>query len=180
MRQRSHPESAFSASFSVVAACACAAIAGCSGMHTSAGCPDISGRYVDQADGDSERLTSLLLDDAAGPNPAKTVSLSLDRSRHEMRVTVGAQHKVLKEGSDFVCDVRGVRLVEPVKHELDLGEMLVHQVSDFHTFGKAPDGALVAIKSSQERATIANIPLSGPERQGAMVRWRPAAGNSAR
>jgi hypothetical protein len=155
--------------------CACVALIGCTGMQTSPACPDISGSYANQAEGARERLAPLLLGAADRASTAKVVSLSLNQDQAELLATAGAQWAVLKRGSDFVCDARGLRLVRPQQSGVDLGEMLVHQVSRFHTFSKAGDGSLVATKTVKERATIANVPLSGPERQEESVRWRPTA-----
>ena len=148
-----------------------AALAGCAGL-AGHDCPDISGRYANRA-GDGERLAPLLLEEAASSNdPA--VSLAMDREHHQLLVSTGSRKRTLQEGMDFVCDGQGLRLVKPQQSQLDLGEMLVHTVDVFHRFSKAGDGSLLAVKSTKERASIAHVPLAGPEREGASVQWKPS------
>jgi len=78
----------------------------------------------------------------------------------------------LRQGADFVCDAHGLRLVKPLETGIDLGEMLVHRVDTFHTFSKAPDGALLAFVSTKEHATVGGVPLAGPEGSAGTVRWQ--------
>jgi hypothetical protein len=148
-------------------------LGGCATGRGEPTCPDVSGSYTNQSGDKGERLAPLLLGDAA-PNTS-TVSLSMDWEHYQLRVAAGPRKGTLKQGADFVCDARGLRLVKPLQGGIDLGEMLVHQVSVFHTFSKASDGSLVAVKTIKERASIANVALSRPEREAESLRWRATA-----
>lgn len=157
-------------------------LVGCAGVRQGADCPDLNGTYTNQADGSTERLSALLLAGRPGADAARFVAVSMaaDGERQRLLVAAGAQRGTLNHGVDFVCNADGLRLLRPSRTRLDLGEVLVDELDTFYTFDKAPGGALRASTSAVEHATVGGVPLSGPERRGAALRWKAVAAGSAR
>ncbi|NUZ08474.1 hypothetical protein [Piscinibacter koreensis] len=118
-------------------------------------------------------MDSLLMPQTGSASPPRSVSLLMSQSPGQLVVSAGGRRAVLQQETDYTCEEAGLRLTRPARSGLDLGEVLVHEVDVSHTFFKAEDGGLAAFETVKEHATIAGVPLAGPERRGATLRWPP-------
>ena len=159
-----------------------ALLTGCAGMQTGADCPNLSGTYANRAEGSTERLSALLMANRPGADAARSVTVSVQAGGDHRRLVVaaGSQQAALDQGSDFVCNAQGLRLLRPTRSGIDLGEVLVDELDTFYTLSRAVDGALLASTSAVEHAKIGGVPLSGPERRGTALRWKAIAPGSMR
>jgi hypothetical protein len=157
-----------------------AALAGCAGMQAAPDCPDLSGTYANLAEGSQERLTSLLLPDRSAASTARSVSLSLQGVPQRLAVTAGALHTVLEQDSDFTCDAQGLRLTGTNQRRINFGSFLTQDVETIHALSKDADGALQVRTSTREHSVLYGKAVTGPLRQGGVVRWRPISAATAR
>lgn len=159
--------------------CIALTLAGCAGLPTAPACPDLGGTYANQANDSDARLSALLLPN--GPaRAARTVTLAQESEPGRLVVAAGAQRAVLAQGSDFTCKSGVLQLAEPMQRRINLGSFLTQDVETSIALTKDADGTLVASTSTREHSVIWGKGVTGPLRQGAVVRWRPVAAPAAR
>lgn len=103
----------------------------------------------------------------------RTVSLSLDGEPRRLVVAADAQHAALEQGRDFTCDAGTLRLVKPLQRRINLGGFLTQDVETAHALSKNADGSLQAVTWTREHSVLYGKAVSGPRRQGAVLRWQP-------
>lgn len=139
-------------------------------MGSVPGCPDVGGTYANQAEGSEVRLSSLLLPGRAA-NAARSVSLSLESEPQRLVVSAGSQQAVLEQGRDFNCESGALRLAGTRQRRINLGSFVTQDVETIHTLSRAADGALQAATATREHSVHYGKAVSGPLRQGAVLRW---------
>jgi hypothetical protein len=152
--------------------CIALTLVGCAGLPAAPGCPDLGGTYADQAEASDERLSALLLPQS-GSGAARAVTLSLQGQPQQLVVGAGSQRVVLQQGSDFTCEAGELRLALAQQRRINFGSFLTQDVQTIHAFSRAADGALQVVTSTREHSVIYGKAVSGPLRQGAVVRWKP-------
>lgn len=137
-------------------------------------CGALDGAYRNAPEGAGPHLTEVLGMPAAAR--ARTVVLTMKDDGSELGVTAaGGASARLRRDADYSCHRGGVRLVRSLQGAR-LTHVLVHDVEVFHDLTRSLDGGLTDQVSTKEHATVADVPLTGPERPGAVTHWLPAAG----